>query len=304
MEVRKYVRSLIPAIERKEVINTITTLREELNLSTRPINKDVMEALNGHVFKGSLEKQLTRELRKVANFSQKSGLFVVGKVIDDFDAFLDIMEAQAKRIFSFQFSTFNMTFERASFLQLLDAMMFYVHFHRRFLLELLQEENVQLGKAKKVQWSKGYKQFVQQGFGSYIELTSVFMMKPNDFEAKIKQVSNAEISDETLDLAKKTLGILKTDPFLLERGFMEGTIRVTNPFFSLGKARAERQVRQHKLMKEEITGLQLRLQEYRELREGRPADPKLQKLIEYTESRIEDRNYEVVKFEEENRLDD
>lgn len=304
MEVRKYVRSLIPAIERKEVMNTITSLREELNTSTRPINKDVMETLVGHTFKGNLEKQLTRELRKVANFSDPSGIFVVGKTIEEFDSLLNIMEAQAKRVFSFQFSTFNMTFERANFLQLLDAMMFYVSFHRRFLLEVLQEENVQLGKAKKITWSKGFKQFVEQGFGSYIELTRVFMTKPSDFEAKIKQVSNAEISDETFDLAKKTLGILKTDPFMLERRFMSGSLRPTNPFFSLGKARAERQVRQYKLAKEEIDGLQLRLQEYRELSEGRPADPKLQKLIEYTESRIENRNYEVVKFEEENRMDD
>jgi len=303
MEIRKYIKSLIPAIERKEVVNAITTLKEELNTTVIPICDDFNESFKDHTFKGKMEKKLSRDLRQVVTFTAPSAVFVVNDVVKGLPALLDIMEQHAKRLFSFQFSTFNISFDRANFLQLLDAVTFYIHYHRRFMLELVQEENVAMGKGKPSKWSKGFKLFVEQGFNSYLELTRAFFVTPSEFETRLKTVSNAEISDDTFEMARKTLGVLKTDPFQLERGFVSSTFRPINPLFSLGKRRAELQVKRYRLGKEELAGLQLRLQEYRELRDGSNADPKLQKLIEYTESRVENLNYELVQFEEENRLD-
>lgn len=303
MDLMSYVRKLNPAIERKEVIQTITSLREELETYTRPISNDIVVTMKDHTFKGTLEKRLGIQLKRFINFNG-SPIAVTDKAITNMSELLDILEARAKKIFSFQFSTFNISYERAGFLQLLDAMMFYIHAHRRIMLEILQEENRLVGAANPVKWSRGFKLFVEEGLTPYSELTRLFVMSPREFGEKVANLSNAMMSDETHELAVRTLGALKTDPFSLQRNAFFKLNFFSNPTFSLGKARAERQVKRYRLMKEETEGLRLRLQEYRYMMEEGKVDPAFQKLIQRTEERIENLNYQLVQFEEANSMDD
>lgn len=303
MNLIKYVRKLNPAIERKEILQLIGSLREELDSYTRPISSDITTTMKQHTFKGVLEKKLTANMRRYVTFSG-SGIFASQRAIDNMSELLTVMETQAKKIFAFQFSTFNISYERANFLQVLDAMMFYVHTHRRVMLEIIQEENRLMGQARPARWSKGFKMFVEQGIEPYAELTRLFLSPSREFEDKIANVSSAVMSDETHDLAVKTLGVLKTDPFSLQRNALFRNPFFANPMFSIGKARAERQVKRYRLMKEETEGLRLRLQEYRYMMDEGKVDPSFQKLIDRTEERIENLNYQLVQFEEANLLDD
>lgn len=298
MNIKGYIKRLVPAIERKDVVNNITSLREEAAQETLLICGDIVEALKGNTYQGATAKKLANQLRIDVRGVGNDPLVVTQRALANLPALLDIMETRARKLFSFQISTFNITYDRANFLRLVDAMEFYIHVHRRMVLRILQEEARIIGNAKPANVTKGFQLFVDDNMKSYAALTAVFLTPPNEFASKLDKVSNAEITDETFDVAQQTLGRLGTDPFMLESRFMPPEFRPMNPFFSLGKARAERQVRRYKLMKEEIQALQLRLQELRELKENGNSNPKLQKLIDYSEKQLDDLNYSVTTFEE------
>ena len=71
---------------------------------------------------------------------------------------------------------------------------------------------------------------------------------------------------------------------------------VMNPWYLWGMWRAEVQVKRYNAAKEEMRALQLRRMNLEKIIEGKP-DAKLQKEIEYIESRINKLNYELEELE-------
>lgn len=304
MELLNYVRSLVPMVERKEVLLSIDTLRNEVTQYTLPMSQDMTTTLKDHKYASKIANDLHRELGAHVRFSGKSAIDVTHGVLAKLPEFLGIIEEKVKRAFSAQFTTTSLTFERANLLQLIDMITFYVKYHRRLLLELLAQETKTIGKATASQWPKGYHVFLKESMTPYSALTAVFMVTSTAFKQQLSNLSNAEISEGTVELARKSLGVLKTDPFGLERNYYTHTRTWINPIFSWKKYRAEMEAKRFHASREEKSALELRLQEYRELQEDKGANPKLQKLITHTESRIETLHYEITKTEEENRYDD
>jgi hypothetical protein len=163
------------------------------------------------------------------------------------------------------------------------------------------------GKATPQRWSKAELKWIDDGMKPSVDLFVIMMTPVPEFKSILKQVSNAEIDESTLEVAQASLGVNKIDPFRIERKF-SATILGTNinsPFLSLGKAMAEYQAKRYKVAKEEHQALQLRLLEYRALvGDDGELSPKHQTLIEHTESRIERLDYHLAKIEENNRYDD
>lgn len=303
MELLQYVRSLVPIVERKEILLSLDTLRNEINQYTLPMSTAMIGELKEHKYQSKLAAELDKAISGQVRFSNKPAIEVTHNVVAGLPELLNVIEERVKRSFSIQLVTHNLTFERANLLQLIDAMMFYAKYHRRLLMELLAQEAQTVGKATKSQWPKGYRVFLTDAMVPYAALTATFMVNPTTFKTHLNGLSNAEISEETLALAKQSLGVLKTDPFGLERGYYTTTRTWTSPIFSWRKYRAEMEAKRFHAAREEKSVLELRLQEYRELQSSNGPNPKLQKLISYTESRVETLHYEITKVEEENRYD-
>lgn len=294
----EYVRALNPVTERREVMSALAQLEEELNNYTLPIVKEVQEVFAGKSLKSPFVGQLTRELSKRIRF-QGNPIDMVAGSLEQLQLNLRFLEAEAKRLFSVQFTRDNLTYKRMSFLRYVEAAHFYNQYTRKLLLRVVAEEALAVGSATPMSWAKAEKAWLDEGLVEYALLYPAIARKEADLKAALSSASDAVVDETTIDTAERSIGYAGLDPLNL-RNFSP-TKR--NPFFSMGKALAEYKVKRYQNAKEEFYALQMRIQELREIQAEGRTDPKLQKLIQHTEQRIEQLDYKIAKIEEANRWD-
>lgn len=297
MNILDYVKRLSPTYERKEVMGILKQLREELTDHTLPVARDAQEAFMDHTFKSTYSRELTQTLRKRVMF-QGSPLDILVLSLERLDGNIPVLEKEVKRLFSFQFSTANITYDRVALLRYIESAIFYAKYFRKLLLRLVAEEAIAMGSAAPIRWAKAERMWLDENLKAFIELYPAMAKDSRDLTKALTQTANAEVDEATYETAKKSLGP-RMDPMRL--GF-SATGKWNLPFH-VGKAIAEWQVKRYQTAKEESQALQLRIQELRELQNDGNTSPKLQKLIHHTEERIERLDYAVAKIEEDNQLD-
>lgn len=297
MKILSYVRGLAPTYERKEVTAVLAQLRDELRDETLPVAREAQEAFSGQTLKSTYMKEVSQALRRRVTF-QGSALDVLVVSLERLDGNLDVLEREVKSAFSFRFATANITYARANLLRYLEAALFYIRFFRKFLLRAVAEEAKAEGSATPMSWSKAERIWLDTALKEFVNLYPAIAKNERDLRQTLKETSDAEINEDTHEVAKTSMG-RRLDPMQLEN-----FSPTRNPVFTLLRYRAEVQVKRFKASQEESTALHLRLQELRELRDGGDVSPKLQSLITSTEDRIEKLDYNIAKFEEENQIDD
>lgn len=294
----EYIRALYPVNERKDVIAELVQLHDELTQYTLPVFQDVQKGFLGYNFQSKLYQDLAAQLRRHVKFNG-SALDLVVQAVTHASANIPFLEAETKRVFSFQFDRSNMTYKRANLLRYIDTLQFYTRYARKLVLHLVAEEARAIGKATPNNWPKAETKWLSENLVHFAGLYSAVAQSDSELKKVFAQVSDATIDDATYATAQQSLGQRAIDPMRLSQ--LSPTSG--NPFFSFGKFRAEMKVKKYHGAKEESQALQLRLQEYREIATDGEVNPKLQKLIQYTEQRIEQLNYRIAKIEEDNRID-
>lgn len=294
-----YIRTLAPVYERKEITTALQQLRTELLEYTLPDAKDIQEVFAEHKFKSKYMEQVSQSLRRKAVF-QGSGIDTLVASVEALANNIPILEKEVKRLFAFQFATTRLTFDRANLLRYIESALFYVRYFRKMMLRIVAEEALAVGSASPMNWARAEREFLDSGLETFMAIFPSIILSESQLKQNLAKTAAAEIDPDTLDTAVASLGMGKLDPMQVHR-FKPDRM---NPFFSLGKSLAELKVKRYQAAKEEHQGLQLRLQEYRELAASGNANPKLQKLIQHTEQRIEKLDYQIAKIEDENRWTD
>ena len=297
MNILEYVRSLAPIYERKEVLAALQQLGEELRDNTIPVGRDIQEVLAGATLKSRYASELATALRKRVRF-QGNGIDLLVQSLEQLENNIPVLEKEAKRLFSFQFSPEKLTYNRANLLRYIESAIFYTRYFRKMALRLIAEEALVRGGATPMSWAKAEQEWLDDGLRNFAGLYKAIAQSESSLKHTLAQTSTAEIHVETHETAEASLGNLKLDPMNFNQ-FAPNR----NPFFAVGKAIAELKVKRYQASKEEHQALQLRLQELREIDQEGKTSPKLQKLIKHTEERIEQLDYRIAKIEEENKLD-
>jgi hypothetical protein len=209
---------------------------------------------------------------------------------------LPFLELEIKRLFSFQFTRENLTFKRVNLLRYVESALFYVRYFRKVMLRLVAEEALTHGSATPLSCSKAERAWLSDNQREFINLYPAITQSTSELKKTFEAITDAPIDETTVETAVAAFGRRGTDPM-----HIAGFSPTSNWFFSFGKMLAEWQVKRYQSAKEEHQALQLRMQEYRELKAEGKVTPKLQKLIEHTEQRIEQLNYKIAKIEEDNR---
>ena len=294
----QYVRNLLPIQERKEVLAALSQLQEELQENTLPVAVDVQEIFAGVELKSNYAQTVSSELRRRITF-QGNGLDMLVMALAQLNDNIGVLEAETKRVFSVQFSSTQLTYNRVNLLRYIDSATFYVRYFRKLALRLVAEEALVVGGAAPVNWSKAEREWLDSGLRSFAGLYRAMAMSEAKLRQALQQTTNAEIDESTYETAVKAIGGTKIDPMELSN-----FAPTSNPLFSLGKTIAEWKVKRYQAAKEEHQALQLRIQEMRELRDTRKSSPKLQNLIKHTEQRIEQLDYRLAKIEEDAKSED
>lgn len=292
MSLLSFVQSLPNVLERRQVMNVVDQLKLEYDDTISPILDDVRETYQGKQLKSILNKRMDTVTRRFVSFNGDSLTLILNN-LTNIRGYFELLERDVKSAFSVQFTNTNMSFERANVLRFIEALAFYIRYARKYLLFLTAQESATIGKSTAGKWSAAEIEWVDSHMVTFAELYQTMAIQPNEFKARIQRTSNAVIDESTYQVAMQSLGAQKTDPFQ-----MDGFSPRQNPFMMLGKFLAEMQVTRYNEAKEEFYGLQLRLQELRDLSDGQPANPKVQKLIQDYEKRISEYEYELKQIEE------
>lgn len=292
MSILAFIESLPAVMERRQVQTVVDQLKMEYDDTIAPILDEVREAFSGIPMKSTLSKRMDTVMRRFVSFNGGSFSLILNN-LSNVRSYFDIIEKDVKAAFSVQFTNSNMSYERANVLKLIEALAFYIRYGRKFMMFVIAQEALAVGKATPPKWTPAESEWIDSNMDQFAGLYLAMSLPPSEFKSRMNKASNAIVDPATFQLAQQSLGIQKTDP--LE---MDGFSPRVNPFLLLGKIVAEMQVARYHEAREECYGLQLRLQELKELSAGEPANPVFQRQIQAYEKRISEYVYEMSRIEE------
>jgi hypothetical protein len=292
MSILNYVRSLAPVIERRELLNQLDQLQDEYDETLSPLVADVRDALSAFPTKSTLAGKMDDTLRRTVNYRGQS-LAMILDSLDNMRSNFEIVKKEIRSLFSIQFTNTALTFDRANMLKFVEAMNFYTRYGRKYLLFVVASEAALVGKSTPTRWSPAETDWVMTNMAQFALLYPAMSLSGQELRQRLNKASNASIDPETFELATRSLSAMQLDPLAID-----GFSPQQNPFMLLGKYLAEYRVAQYQIAREEYYGLQLRLQELRELREQKPASPVIQKQIQAYEKRISEYEYKLELIEE------
>lgn len=292
MSILSFVRSFAPVMERRELLNVIDQLQLEYDDTLAPILGDVREAFGATPLKSMFARKVETTMRRSINFNS-SALDLILHSLENLRGNFEVIRKEVRSLFSIQFTNSNLSFDRANMLKFIEAMAFYIRYGRKFILFMVANEAATLGKATPAKWTPAEHEWIDSNLDQFASLYTTMSLPASELKARLNKASNATVDEATYQLAEQSLGAAKTDPLN-----MSGFNPSNNPLMLLGKFMAEAQVERYRLAKEEFFGLQLRLQELRDLQKGEGANPVIGKNIQDYERRISSYEFEIKKIEE------
>lgn len=292
MRLLDYVRQLAPITERRELLNQITNLRQEYDLTLAPILSDIEDTLAKQPIKSDIGARLETDLHRNVNFNGNPYDLLL-RALRNLPSNFETLEKEIRRLFTVQFTNSNLTFNRANILRYVDGLSFFIRYARKLFLIAIAQESMKLGNATPNGMTKAEQEWVYSNLNQFTQLYPAMSVTGNDLKNRFNAASSAEVNEETYDVAVNALTIAQRDPLM-----MDGFSPRQNPFVLFGKMLAEVQYERFKEAEQECFALQLRLQEMRELQSEQGVNPVLQNHIKQYERRISDYEYRLNRLRE------
>lgn len=292
MNILAFVQSLPSVSERRDVIKVLDQLAMEYDDTVGPIVVDMAEAFKGITPQSNLAKRMDLVMRRHVNFTGSSLDLILNTLINVRSCF-EVIRKDIRSIFSVSFTNTNLSFDKANVLKFIEALAFYIRYARKYMLYLVAAETAKIGKATPSKWTAAESEWIEDNMDQFAGLYVAMSTPPAQFKAKLAGASNAQVEEATFQVAQQSLGLAKTDPL-----DMAGFSPRMNFLMLFGRYLAEVQVARYNTAKEEYYGLQLRLQEMRDVASGTGGNPLIQKQIQQYEKRISEYEFEMARIEE------
>lgn len=297
MNLFSYIKSLTHRFSKNEVQKSCDLVTDSLNAHTIP----------AYVGASTMFKNFKIKSKKGVGFESDFKRLVRGRdgMIDTILAMLEnsvkTLEAISKKsetLYGDQESSLGLTFQKATYLQLVGALTFTNDFSRKFLNYLYALETAEMDRESKVEdtTTPAENAFVEEQFANYCTCVRIFSDSFDQIEKSVDALPDAVVSEHTESNLTSSLGEKKIDPLGLRNFHTKETSVKFNPFYLIGMWRAEMQIERYKTAKEELDLLQLRKLNLERMQEKKP-DARLQKEIEYLSTRVSGLNYKIQKVE-------
>lgn len=292
MNILAFVQSLPSVLERRDLIKIMDQLAVEYDDTVGPIVSDMSEAFRGVQLKSNLAKRMDMVMHRYVNYTGSSLDLILSTLVNVRSSF-EIIRKDIRSVFSVSFTNTNLSFDKANVLKFIEALAFYIRYARKYMLFLIAAETSQLGKSTPAKWTAAESEWIDTNMDQFAGLYVAMAMPPSQFKARLNGASNAQVEEATFQVAQQSLGTNKIDP--LE---MAGFSPRMNPLMLMGRFIAEMQVERYNAAKEEYYGIQLRLQEMRDIVAGQGTNPMIQKQIQQYEKRASEYEFEMAKIQE------
>jgi hypothetical protein len=290
MNLLDYVTKFPPVFERKAVLNTLSQLEEEYSTTLGSLLDDVEPVIVGNVGKSNMAARYRAALQRRVN-TQGDPMVYLFASLRNLPSNFQVIEAEIKRLFAFQFTNTSLTVNRANVLRYVDALSFYIQYARKLLLIIVAEECQSLGRAAPLNWAPAEMQNFELGMPQFVELYLAMSLPADKLKQRLAQATDAEINIDTFDLATRTLGDARMDPLQ-----MAGFSPQRNPLMLLGKYMAEMRVVKYDAAEDECRALKHRMMELQSQLAGNPTSPVLQTAIKKYEKRVSDYEFKMERI--------
>lgn len=291
-----YVGFLQPVMEKRELLKDLDAVQLEYLDTVLPVLDEFIDSINGLQLKSNFYKKFDNKLKHSVNSNLPAiALFI--SAVKNTNVVIEVTKKEIKDKLGIQFTNKGLTFSKANIIKMVDALAFFVKFSRRFMLALVANESNVLGNATREVWTPAERAAIEEGLDQLVALIPTMILDEAKLKDSFKKTSDAVVEEETFALSSQAISLDKQDPLNLNN-----FSPARSPFVAFGKWRAEVKHKRYQLAKEELYGLQLRLEELRALKAQDNTNPVIQKQIQAYEKRISDYEYEISKLEERSGL--
>lgn len=283
MKLSQFVKALLPTFGRDRVIEDIRITRGEL-LELKEVYAEASALLKNTNFKQKDVVKLMSTFKTVLGSGNDNAVVYISKNIDKILKNLDLLETMAAGILTNTLASKGLNYKQATIIRIASNINYVSRFSRKFLKYVYTMESSQyLEDPTDVNYSipKPEREWIETNFLDFCNAFKSAIFDPEKVQSKIEEIPEAEVNENSEKLMTSTIGSSKLDPLML--GFAGHWL---NPIYTIRMAIAEWQVRRYNEAKDEIVLLKLRKKNLENQRSNK-TDAKLEKQIQYYESRIE-----------------
>jgi len=290
MNIFQYVNNLFGAVDKRDVLGEIDSLRDELTRFTIGNFKKAIDAGVNTQGANYYSKQLSREFDRLRQSERLRGLNLIEQTyiaLNQTTMTLEWLRKQVEREFGGKIVREAVDFKQANFLRYIDSIDFYLRYARSMLLVVT---NLQINPNEDItkHFTMHEIKFLSDTAKHFVYLTAMFSQPVSVTEKVFDAVPSVVVSDADQQAIEAVLGNVKTDP--TQSGFLPLDY---NPFFLIGRRRAERRVKRLRAAEAAATATELTLSKLLEAQAGGSNDPAVQKQIDYYTNQLNKLNDEV-----------
>jgi hypothetical protein len=294
----KFIKLLVPSIERRELLSQVDTVSESIKDTVLPAYKS---ALNAGLFNKSYKLKSDWALRRESEFNIYAAL-KTGSMVECIVHSLDVslkhlawLRSKIETDFEDKVFSAGINYPKANMLQLFEAISFQARFAREFLLALYAFEVPSYWKDmghSSLPYSDHDIRRIEKDFASFCMVLSV-LTNTKSLQADFEKIPDVLVDVNDKSGAAATIGANKLMPVTL--GFVNPE---WNPAFRIGRWWADRQVRALKKAQAEKLALDYYLIQLKNSRDGK-ANAAIDKQIENVSEQIKKLSFEIQQKEEE-----
>lgn len=297
MNLDKYLKTLMPSLEKKDILDDLSNTREEIRKVTLPIYVSLQKEYGRRDFKSEEVRAFAATFDKNVKVGIRGNFFtVILTVLQRAVENTDGIEELVNKYYADDVYRSSMTYLKVNLLQYIEALAFMSRYARKLLRWVVQAELTAMGidstetvsslTPAEMEWLVSR----QRPFFTVVEILS--------FEKKkvipmLESIPDVLADSQNESYVKRVVGASKLDP--LKLGFIPV---VLNPIYHVRMAIAEWQVARYQQAQEEKRVLEMRILQLKYLNDGK-SDAKLEQQIEYTEGRLGKLNAKLAKMEED-----
>jgi hypothetical protein len=289
-----YLRTLLPTFAKDEVLEDVRVTREELKNQTILLYIAAAESFKDWDFKDPTVQANVASFSRLAKTGSKRFLPAVEEGLEVLLTNLAYVEDRIAETYQEEVAGRSLTYVKANLLQFVELSAFVTRYARRYLSAIYARETAALPQSEVAldeALTPAELKWLDDNFVAFATAFRVVTVPTSDLKRVIAAIPDIVVTSENAGTLQSTMGAAKITPFQVS---LESVF--TSPIYHVAMMVAEWQVNRFKAAQEEARLVELRKLNLERLVRNKP-DAKIQREIDYLQSRVEGLNYKLKKME-------
>lgn len=300
MQISKFIRSMLPELDKRECLSDCQITITELKEVVLPVYKSAEDCFRGFDFKSDEYGFFQQVYSSHPMGSKKKLVPVIHAAAEMAIKNMEVLDRLIHEHFTDDSVAIGLTARKVNILKAIEAGAFFAKYARKWLINLYVVETRKVDGSDKLVASPdeglapAEVKWVGDNFINFIIVMNALSEQPSQVHDRLMKIPEIIITEENEKTTEAQFGKTVLDPLSL--GFIPV---ILNPIYHVRMMIAEWQTKRYKEAKEELRVLQLRKLNLEKIVAKKP-DARTQKEIEYTEERAKSISYEIAMMEKRN----